>query len=77
MTWEKIKVITNMINKGFIIAQEMPKEEPMYLPLKFFITILLIICLFEITADSLFERFIISPDPCSILLQKRKSEYTN
>lgn len=61
MTWEKIKVITSIISKGLIIAQEIPKVEPIYLPLKFFTTILLIICLCEIIADSLSEIFIIYP----------------
>jgi len=59
MTWEKIKVITSIINRGFIIDQEIPKVEPIYLPLKFFTTILLIICLCEIISDNLSAIFII------------------
>ena len=46
-TCEKTKVITSINNKGFKIAQEKPSIEPIYLSFRFFITILLIICLCE------------------------------
>ena len=56
----KTKVITNMVNKGFIIAHKIPKLEPIYLLFKFFIAIVFIICLWIIIFLNLSPRFISS-----------------
>lgn len=59
ITCVKTKVTASINNKGFIIAHEMPKAEPIYLPFKFFNTRLLIICLCEIIIENLPDIFII------------------
>jgi hypothetical protein len=67
--WEKVKVITSIISRGFIIAQEIPNADPIYLPRKFFTTMLLIIRLCKTIADSLSAILIIDPVIFSILFQ--------